>query len=396
MRSSSLVPGAMEAGLDSLLFWGSLALALAVAFCRRLPRQPLADRAWPRPRRRPCATIDDVRRRRWSGRDGPRVCVGARDVRAATSPCSSSSRSATTVRVEPRRVPHLSLRILRDGVGRARAGGSAAVARAGGQESGTELLSLTGLSIRAGDSATLRSALDACSAEYEVLAPAKPGGALASMLEGEVVLELHGGIVRADRALAAFSRRHPVETGVQVLALRPARTACRSRRRRGTIDASLAVVAAGAWATPLLADAGIELETNVSQETVAYFDLPRLAHLAVGHRLERGNGPARVLAGRRRKRPQGRPPPLGRGGRARRAGRPRHGRRRSSVRVGAATLSRPPIPRPHARRDVPLHEHRPTTASSPSVMGRSSVARHARATASSSRRPSAARVAALA
>ena len=42
----------------------------------------------------------------------------------------------------------------------------------------------------------------------------------------------------------------------------------------GTIEAALAVVAAGAWATPLLADAGIELDTNVSQETVAYFDLP--------------------------------------------------------------------------------------------------------------------------
>ena len=31
------VPGAMEAGLDSLLFWGSLALALAVAFCAAYP-----------------------------------------------------------------------------------------------------------------------------------------------------------------------------------------------------------------------------------------------------------------------------------------------------------------------------------------------------------------------
>ena len=31
------VPGAMEAGLDSLLFWGSLALALVVAFCAAYP-----------------------------------------------------------------------------------------------------------------------------------------------------------------------------------------------------------------------------------------------------------------------------------------------------------------------------------------------------------------------
>jgi len=32
-----LVPGAMEAGLDSLLFWGALAFALAVAFVVTLP-----------------------------------------------------------------------------------------------------------------------------------------------------------------------------------------------------------------------------------------------------------------------------------------------------------------------------------------------------------------------
>ncbi len=31
------VPGAMDAGLDSLLFWGSLAVALAVAFCAAYP-----------------------------------------------------------------------------------------------------------------------------------------------------------------------------------------------------------------------------------------------------------------------------------------------------------------------------------------------------------------------
>ena len=32
-----LVPGAMEAGLDEPLFWGSLALALAVAFVVAFP-----------------------------------------------------------------------------------------------------------------------------------------------------------------------------------------------------------------------------------------------------------------------------------------------------------------------------------------------------------------------
>jgi hypothetical protein len=32
-----VIPGAMEAGLDSALFWGALALALAVAFCAAYP-----------------------------------------------------------------------------------------------------------------------------------------------------------------------------------------------------------------------------------------------------------------------------------------------------------------------------------------------------------------------
>jgi hypothetical protein len=32
-----IVPGAMEAGLDSLLFWGTLAVALAIAFVAAFP-----------------------------------------------------------------------------------------------------------------------------------------------------------------------------------------------------------------------------------------------------------------------------------------------------------------------------------------------------------------------
>jgi sarcosine oxidase len=39
------------------------------------------------------------------------------------------------------------------------------------------------------------------------------------------------------------------------------------------------VIAAGAWATPLLARVGIELETTISRETVAYFALPGVLEL---------------------------------------------------------------------------------------------------------------------
>jgi len=142
------------------------------------------------------------------------------------------------------------------------------------EESGEQLLSLTGLLDARRDSAPLRKALDACSAEYELMREDEAARRFGIELEGEVVLELHGGIVRADRALSAFSRRVPVEPGVRVLALSAREDGVVLDTSAASIEASLAVVAAGAWATPLLAAAGIELETSISQETVTYFDLP--------------------------------------------------------------------------------------------------------------------------
>jgi sarcosine oxidase len=142
------------------------------------------------------------------------------------------------------------------------------------RESGTEVLSLTGLLDAREDSAPLRRALDASSAEYEPMDAEEAARRFGIELEGEVVLELHGGIVRANQALAAFSRGISVEPGVRVLTLRAGEESVSLETSSGTVEAALAVVAAGAWVTPLLADAGIDLETNVSQETVAYFDLP--------------------------------------------------------------------------------------------------------------------------
>ena len=65
------------------------------------------------------------------------------------------------------------------------------------------------------------------------------------------MLELHGGIVRADRALTAFSQRVPVETGIRVVALAAGADGVTLETSVGSVEASLAVVAAGAWATPL-------------------------------------------------------------------------------------------------------------------------------------------------
>ena len=44
-----IIPGAMDAGLASLLFWGSLAFSLAVGGGGRVSGQSLADRKGPRP-----------------------------------------------------------------------------------------------------------------------------------------------------------------------------------------------------------------------------------------------------------------------------------------------------------------------------------------------------------
>jgi sarcosine oxidase len=145
-------------------------------------------------------------------------------------------------------------------------------------ESGLELLSLTGLLDARDDSRPLRAALDACSADHELLDAAEVARRFGIELEGEIVLELHGGIVRADRALSAFSRGIRVETGVRVEKL-SGNAGVRLETTQGAIDAQLAVVAAGGWATPLVADAGIELDTTVSCETVSYYRLPGIDRL---------------------------------------------------------------------------------------------------------------------
>jgi sarcosine oxidase len=141
------------------------------------------------------------------------------------------------------------------------------------EESGLTLLSLTGLIDASADSGPLRAALDARDAPYEVLGPQETARRFGIAVPGEVVLELHGGTVRADRALEAFRAGLEVVEGVRVAELTATGDGVRVEMSGGPIEAGVAVVAAGAWATPLLATAGIELETRVTRETVAYFDL---------------------------------------------------------------------------------------------------------------------------
>jgi len=141
-------------------------------------------------------------------------------------------------------------------------------------ESGQTLLSLTGLLDASRDSGPLREALDERVAPYEVLDATEAASRFGIVVGGDVVLELHGGTVRADRSLIAFRANVPVEERVRVLALAASDEGVRLETSAGIIDASVAVVAAGTWATPLLAGAGIALDTRVTRETVTYFDLP--------------------------------------------------------------------------------------------------------------------------
>jgi sarcosine oxidase len=141
-------------------------------------------------------------------------------------------------------------------------------------ESNQELLSLTGLLDARGDSTPLRAALDARGAEYELLDAPEAARRFGIKLDGQVVLELHGGIVRAARALEAFAAGLSVNEGVRVLELTADGDGVRLETSAGPIDARMAVVAGGAWATSLLAQAGIEVQTTVTRETVAYFRAP--------------------------------------------------------------------------------------------------------------------------
>lgn len=87
-----------------------------------------------------------------------------------------------------------------------------------------------------------------------------------------------GGIVLADRALAAFlegarAAGAEVREGARVTGLEPRPDGVRVELGEDALEAGAVVVAAGAWAGPLLAPLGVDLGAEPSRETVAYFDL---------------------------------------------------------------------------------------------------------------------------
>jgi sarcosine oxidase len=92
---------------------------------------------------------------------------------------------------------------------------------------------------------------------------------------GEPVLhQPEGGIVRADRALAALRSGATMRERTRVEALEPDGDGVVLDTSSGRLRARVAVVAAGAWAPRLLATAGIALDALPTRETVAFFAHP--------------------------------------------------------------------------------------------------------------------------
>jgi sarcosine oxidase len=139
-------------------------------------------------------------------------------------------------------------------------------------ESGQQLLSLTG-SLDAGrDQTGLRDALDACGAEYEVVAADEATRRFQIDLAGDdVLLQPQGGMVWASRSLDVFGTGLVIREGTPVTRLDPSADGVRLETPAGPLEADIVVVAAGAWTKPLLATAGFDVPAEVTRETTVYF-----------------------------------------------------------------------------------------------------------------------------
>lgn len=148
------------------------------------------------------------------------------------------------------------------------------------EETGERLIEYTGL-LELGE--TSEAALDACDVPWQALEPDAVVQRFGIRTEGRALLQPDAGISLADRARRAFAtvaRRHgaAIEERAKVESL-------------AALDADVVVVAAGAWAKPLLAAEGIALDVAVSRETVVYFPLER----SVPSVIEYGRGPGEEM-----------------------------------------------------------------------------------------------------
>ena len=145
---------------------------------------------------------------------------------------------------------------------------------------GEPLLEVNG-SLDCGDYAQAHAAaMRACGVECEELDAAEVERRFGVRLSRAALFQADGGILRADRCAAAFlagARTGGVEVRehARATALEDGGEAVLVRTATGDVRARAVVVAAGAWAKPLLATAGIDLDVVVTRETVVYLRLPR-------------------------------------------------------------------------------------------------------------------------
>jgi sarcosine oxidase len=173
------------------------------------------------------------------------------------------------------------------------------------EDSGQALLTVTG-GFDMGSPARLEAhqeALDARGAVWDLVDGAEvarrfPG--VAPPADAKILFQPDAGVLAADRALRAMvqvatARGVELRERTRVSAIRPDGAGVEVVTKKGTWDANVAVVTAGAWAKPLLAGAGIDLPVTPSRETVAFFPVEAGTALPVLVEWIEGAGPLYAL-----------------------------------------------------------------------------------------------------
>ncbi|MFD1935667.1 MULTISPECIES: N-methyl-L-tryptophan oxidase [Nonomuraea] len=145
-----------------------------------------------------------------------------------------------------------------------------------------------GLDFGSADTPSLRATartMEACDVEFERLSPDELAGRFPQLrpdpgMEG--LYQQDAGVLDADtcvRALATDARAHGAEIREQarVRRLRPVPGGVAADVNGVDVRAAAAVIAAGSWTRPLLAEMGRPLPLSVTREQVAYFAAPSTA-----------------------------------------------------------------------------------------------------------------------
>jgi len=146
---------------------------------------------------------------------------------------------------------------------------------------GEALLLTSGLLWRGRDAEAVHQALVAEGVECELAAPARQRELFPELVTDDrpVVWQPEAGSVLASHAMAAHlagveQAGGQLVAGQQVLSIENRSEGVRVVTDRGHLDADVAVVACGPWATPLLQDLGVDLPLQPVLEQVVYVNGP--------------------------------------------------------------------------------------------------------------------------